>query len=120
MDARVGVAPLAKSCRTPAGTTTTSPASATIRSRPHPEAHRALEDLEALLLLRVHVQAPPAPAGPAGSSRSMARSSPFVCAAVARKVIRSQLAGFSSVCPIETMVVSVLAWPLRRPSAPGR
>ena len=47
---------LANLCTRPAGTTTDSPASATIVRMPEAELHRALEHVEALLLLRVHVR----------------------------------------------------------------
>ena len=49
--------PLANLCTRPAGTTTVSPADATILPQTEPERHRALEHVEALLLLGVDVGA---------------------------------------------------------------
>ena len=55
--------PLLNLWRAPAGTTTVSPGPATIVAQAEPELHRALEHVEALLLLGVHVRAGHAPVG---------------------------------------------------------
>jgi hypothetical protein len=91
--------PLAKSCRTPAATTTTSPGPAVIRSRPTrkrivPSTTSKRSSCSGWTCR------PPGTRRPGGSSRSIASSSPFVSAAVRRNVIRSPLAGLCSVCPV--------------------
>ena len=104
----------AKSCFWPAGTTTTSPGPATTRLRP--------------ILKRIVPSTtskrsswfgwmcwPPGTRRFAGSSRSIASSSPPVFADVWRNVIRSPLAGFSSVCPLCAIVAPIWSLNATRP-----
>ena len=69
--------------------------------QPEPERHRALEHVEALLLLRVDVRAGHAPV-----SRELElelQQLAAVSAAVCRNVMRSPLTGFWIVCPVKAM-----------------
>ena len=98
---------LAKSCATPAWNEDDVPGIGDDPFPSHAEAHRSPYYLEPLFLVQLHVLRPGhALAG--GQLESMVTSSPFVSAAVARKVMRSPLAGFSSVCPVRAIVVPPL------------
>ena len=111
--------PLAKRCTRPAGTTTVSPASATIRRRPMRNFIVPSSTWKRSSCSGCTCAPGTWPSGERASSNSS--SSPAVSAAVCRKVICSPLTGLLMVCPVKAIPGS-LHWldPMPGASCPKR